>query len=322
MYASVSPKSGSVLHHSSSLASSSSTEERGHFKGLGKYRLRLQQIKKTRDGLRTYALASAVEFEGQTIYVTPLAFETIPQHLQDKGLDAGEFVISKGDKGLFTSERLPDPSQINWPSWQVGENALELPETKAGSDHSKLNMLCALCGVRVVKGEQIYRIKNRALWTNCKPSSLERFGSEQHNSYKNTSYFRVRCKKCKLNIGSLYEIPFDESTEDPDPDPNRPFPSCKLMYNRPCENLALRGRAPPTIQYMAIEGSSKQDAKERLASLTPRFTVAAHVSGAANALLSPVVATNRHTHVMQNQITHLRSLVDRLSVQVGFEIVN
>jgi hypothetical protein len=162
-----------------------------------------------------------------------------------------ELTVTRGPKGLVA--HVPVSSSMEWDTWQVGAGSIKLPNTAALSKHT-ITFGCFQCGSEILADDDVYKIKNAAIWTNDLPSSLKE-GKQFFNRQKNVHGYSAHCRKCNFNMGTIYREPYEDAA------PELGFPCAKLTYVR-------ERRSDDTLLHgLVVLAESKKEAEIALSRL-------------------------------------------------------
>lgn len=155
------------------------------------------------------------------VFIPPKTYEALG--CPSKGSHV-ELTVKRGPKGLIAQEPITR-SSVEWnASWQVGAEAIKLPNTRALSKHT-ITFGCFQCGSEIVADEDVYKIQNSAIWTHALPASLKE-GKAFFNRHKNVHAYSANCRKCNFSLGTIYPERYQDA------EPEKLFPCAKLTYVR------------------------------------------------------------------------------------------
>lgn len=205
--------------------------------------------------------AFAVDEQGQTVFV-PAKFV--------KEIRAGNNMVcvetgAKGKSVKYVNRSKKVKSDQNWGEWQIGEGQVALPDTEEGDHVCSVVLQCWKCGVDLIQGAEIYKIKNGAVWANEECFDRLGFGEEHHNKRKKTVYGEdvltrvVHCIECKHDVGSMFEEYVDDETGKPE----GPFPRCKITVCRQQKS------SNHFINHTVLKSNSRKQAETIVNALNP-----------------------------------------------------
>eukprot|EP00536_Pseudo-nitzschia_multiseries_P000283 jgi/Psemu1/282222/fgenesh1_pg.4_\ len=180
------------------------------------------------------------------------------------GLEKGEKLYSKvtrnerEGKAKWFAVACERQSLVKWEPWQDGKDslAITLPSTAPGSAHNGIHLGCWKCGEDVVVSDEIFRIKNTAIWTTTIDASHLIVDTESSfNKFKKCYVRSVKCI-CGNSLGSYYESRYHDSPE------NQSFPCFKLTTA--WETKTWFGGKPKMATVLLGE---KQEVKDCIAKL-------------------------------------------------------
>ena len=191
--------------------------------------------------------------------------------------------VKKGNRGLIALKPRPR-TKVLWEEWQIGQNQVSVPDTRPGSEHT-VSFACFECGSSIIRGPEIYNIKQAAIWTRdvAAVNRTLKLGEHFFNEFKKTMSQAAHCINCNKSIGAIYLKPYHLADE-------KPFPCLKL-------NLTS-GNDGSIYNDLVISAESRESAELAISKLVSMFpdtsgSTSSHLASAESSVR--LVRTTRHT---------------------------
>lgn len=161
----------------------------------------------------------------------------------------------------------PRVSKVKWATWQDGSRCLsfDLLDTVPGSNHDGIDLSCWKCGLFLIGGDQVHRIKDTTVWTSTDKvvGDLIVDAESGYNKFKRTEFHKVFCGGCKASVATLYKRPFwDKGLNAMTDERTQPTPCLKVV------TVEMREGDEKPIVRTVLEGDDEDTVRDAIESLT------------------------------------------------------
>lgn len=117
------------------------------------------------------------------------------------------------------------------------DSKLQLPDTKPGTPHNGLDLLCYQCGSLLAEASEIRYLHAGAIWLSGLPdrNRVEPGKNLLWNPHKKVPFHVAECSACQYKVGTIYLEPYAGSS-----DPGKQFPCCQLQFRHKRPNNQFR----------------------------------------------------------------------------------